>query len=345
MATYTENYGLSLPGQDEAPDIDVINQNMMIIDEALKKASNPPKEIIYKSEDGGFPQTGKDRTLYVDDTISPALMYIWNGSSYVPAGGTGGGSGDDTFDVSFTLLAEGWAGSSAPYAQTASIPGMTSGKAVVYALVSESAQPTAEEQADYQLISGLSQNTDSVTFYADAIPAGDMVIRAFCGAGTEETADLSVIAAPFYAQKDYTIGEKCINEGKLWKFTADKPAGAWDSTKVEVTNVDAELAELQEEVDELNSRGFLPNFENVIKLSFSANETWTATEDCWVMGHLKYASSQGGYDTNITCNGKFIASCYDSTSNAYSPVCIPLKKGTTIITGTYGGYVMRAYGL
>ena len=46
------------------------------------------KPIIYKSESGDFPLTGEEGILYVDDTISPALMYIWNGS-YVLAGGSG----------------------------------------------------------------------------------------------------------------------------------------------------------------------------------------------------------------------------------------------------------------
>lgn len=49
-------------------------------------AENP---IIYKSESGDFPLTGEEGILYVDDTISPALMYIWNGSKYIPAGGSG----------------------------------------------------------------------------------------------------------------------------------------------------------------------------------------------------------------------------------------------------------------
>ena len=47
------------------------------------------KPIIYKSESGDFPLTGEEGILYVDDTISPALMYIWNGSKYIPAGGSG----------------------------------------------------------------------------------------------------------------------------------------------------------------------------------------------------------------------------------------------------------------
>lgn len=144
----------------------------------------------------------------------------------------------------------------------------------------------------------------------------------------------------------YSSGDLRIHDNILHKANQDiSVAEPWTPAHWDATTIAAELKAQAEDISDLNSRGFLPNFENVIKLSFSADETWTATEDCWVMGYLIYASSQGGHDTNITCNGKIIASCYNSASNAYSPVCIPLKKGTTIITGVSGGYVMQAYGL
>lgn len=47
MATYTENYSLKLPGGQDPPDIDDINENMEIIDAQLKKNS----QLVVASND------------------------------------------------------------------------------------------------------------------------------------------------------------------------------------------------------------------------------------------------------------------------------------------------------
>ena len=109
---------------------------------------------------------------------------------------------------------------------------MTYEKAVVYAVQSDGASPTDDEKAEYAKITGISQNVNSITFYASEKPSTDIVIRAFNGAGTEDTADLSVIAAPFDSGKDYVEGEHCMNEGQMWKFDDAKSSGAWDPSKV-----------------------------------------------------------------------------------------------------------------
>lgn len=36
-----------------------------------------------------FPSVGDENKLYIDNTVNPALIYIWNGSAYIPAGGGG----------------------------------------------------------------------------------------------------------------------------------------------------------------------------------------------------------------------------------------------------------------
>lgn len=87
----------------------------------------------------------------------------------------------------------------------------------------------------------------------------------------------------------------------------------------------------------------MPNFNKIIKASFSAGETWTATEDCYVLGAMKYDPSQGQYDTTLLFGSKIIASCYGGGTNGftvYSPVSILLKKGAAIRTGTKGDYSM-----
>lgn len=180
------------------------------------------------------------------------------------------------FDATITIPATGWSGSSAPYAQTVSVSGMTSTKAVVYALVSNSETPTDTENANYGKITGISQNTNSVTFYADKKPAGDIVVRAFSGADTEQSADLSIIAVPFDAASSYSTGDYTLYEGQMYKFTAAKEPGSWDTSKATLTTVSgelksqaAELASQAEDIAELNSR--TDALESVLLLQLSEN--------------------------------------------------------------------------
>lgn len=165
------------------------------------------------------------------------------------------------FDATISIPATGWSGSSAPYAQTVSVSGMTATKAVVYALVSNSETPTDTENSNYGKITGISQNTDSVTFYAAEKPTADIVIRAFSGADTEQAADLSIIAAPFDAGSSYLADDYTLYEGQMYKFTENKDPGAWDTSKVTLTTVSdelksqaTELASQAEDIADLNSR-------------------------------------------------------------------------------------------
>lgn len=48
------------------------------------------------------------------------------------------------------------------------------------------------------------------------------------GTGSSGSSD----AKPFDEETIYTAGQYCVQEGQLYKFTSDKPAGAWDETTV-----------------------------------------------------------------------------------------------------------------
>lgn len=59
-------------------------------------------------------------------------------------------------------------------------------------------------------------------------------------------ANLSIIASQFYSDVAYYTGQYVIHDGKLYKFTSDHPAGAWNSAHVtedfigyELSNIDA----------------------------------------------------------------------------------------------------------
>ena len=60
----------------------------------------------------------------------------------------------------------------------------------------------------------------------------------------ESTAD------EFSVTKAYSTGNYCIYNNILYKFTSDKAAGAWDSSKVTSTTVAGELSSLNTNIDD-----------------------------------------------------------------------------------------------
>ncbi len=52
------------------------------------------------------------------------------------------------------------------------------------------------------------------------------------------------ISDAFSEGKDYVVGDYCIYLNALYKFTAAKPAGAWDGSKVVPVSVSQEIANL-----------------------------------------------------------------------------------------------------
>ena len=146
-----------------------------------------------------YPATGDAKTLYIDSTVNPPLMYTWNTvlEDYVITGGTGGsggGSGSTTgYDEVLQLPSTGWTGDVSPYTQTVTAKDMSSSKAVVYAQVTEQPIPSDEEMSAYDLICGILQETGQVTFYAYEKPEIDLTVRAFCGAGAASTNPSSVV--------------------------------------------------------------------------------------------------------------------------------------------------------
>lgn len=61
----------------------------------------------------------------------------------------------------------------------------------------------------------------------------------------------------FSDQKPYEVGDYCIYNNVLYKFIAQKTAGAWDSSKASVTTIDAELKSLLNQINTLYSGAML----------------------------------------------------------------------------------------
>jgi hypothetical protein len=70
------------------------------------KANELAKKPVYKSA-GGFPEVGDVFTVYIDDTVSPRLLYTWDEKNgYVLTGGTGGKPSGDGVVLLETTSAE-----------------------------------------------------------------------------------------------------------------------------------------------------------------------------------------------------------------------------------------------
>ena len=54
----------------------------------------------------------------------------------------------------------------------------------------------------------------------------------------------STLAAPFSTATDYTAGTYTVNNGNLYRFTVDHPAGAWDASHVVQTNLGQDVCNL-----------------------------------------------------------------------------------------------------
>lgn len=57
------------------------------------------------------------------------------------------------------------------------------------------------------------------------------------GGGVNDTFISPQIAAEFSTSKAYAVGDYCTYQGQVYRFTAAKSAGAWDSTKVTAVNI------------------------------------------------------------------------------------------------------------
>ena len=80
--------------------------------------------------------------------------------------------------------------------------------------------------------------------------SGDMLkIDTALGNAAKRTGD------KFNETETYAVGNLCIKDDLLYKFTAAKEAGAWDETKVKATTIEAEFEQLNGDITTHKSSG------------------------------------------------------------------------------------------
>lgn len=79
--------------------------------------------------------------------------------------------------------------------------------------------------------------------------SGDMLkIDTALGNAAKRTGD------KFNETETYAVGNLCIKDDLLYKFTAAKEAGAWDETKVKATTIEAEFEQLYGDITQLTEK-------------------------------------------------------------------------------------------
>lgn len=333
---------------------------------AAAKAANDAAKNVKNDFYGAyadFPATGEPNKLYIDTSSNPEKIYTWDSNTASYKAISGGSEENPTYDTTLTLTVAGWAGDSAPYAQTIAAAGMTADKALVFALISAGAVPTDAEFEAYGKITGVAQGVNNVTFYCDEKPTTELKIRAFCGAGSDEGTDLSIIADGFSANKDYAIGDYCVNESLLWEFTAAKGKGAWDSSKVTQRNVIGLIQSLQSRVSTLETQ--VSSLNASLKwsdwISFGTAYKYRLRNDGLVEIYIDMGLSSGG--TNITAGVPFenvitlpqeissqklvyLPGRWLGTSSRYWDCCITITNGNITLNTSVSDicYAVFAYG-
>ena len=128
----------------------------------------------------------------------------------------------------------------------------------------------------------------------------------------------------FDSTKDYAVGDYVIYDNKAWKFTTVHPAGAWDESHVEQTNILAEIAAQNKNFAELNKKltsviGF-PDYSNSEILITNKKGSGTITENGWLAINESGASSE----VSVKINNKITYSVRLANS-----LMIPVSSGDT----------------
>ena len=113
------------------------------------------------------------------------------------------------------------------------------------------------------------------------------------------------------------------------------------------TDVQAALDEELGKIDILSNRIAMPDYSNDAVLhTFSVGDSWTASEDCAIIGYMRYYSSQSDNNSAMYVNGIMIGVAYTNGANTYVPVYAFVSAGDVITTNANGQYNgIKAYKL
>jgi glycerophosphoryl diester phosphodiesterase len=149
------------------------------------------------------------------------------------------------------------------------------------------------------------------------------------GAAADAKAVGSVIAPQFSTSTTYAIGDYCIHEGTLYRFTSAH-TGAWSASDVEATNVGDEVGDLKSAIDDvadsckdgtgvLVEQGYFNDYYKAVDNSFGTYKyKYIAADNTFIMNRDETAGTK---KVGISMNDSGLTLAQRLVSIADYPVC------------------------
>lgn len=181
----------------------------------------------------------------------------------------------------------------------------------------------------YQMIN----NSDGTVSFVDVTEYeqvgsvfGQAQINAICAAVNGLTDSVS---DAFSEEKNYEVGDYAIYENILYRFTAEKTAGAWNPAAAEAVTVAGEL-------DKLNGNLIL-DYANAVTIPIKNNIGVTiSTKGMLFPYNFRYSGQETPY-VNIHINNTHIAIVNFSTAGRELPGPFPVSPGDIVKITISGG--------
>ena len=120
-------------------------------------------------------------------------------------------------------------------------------------------------------------------------------------------ANKATVADDFSTASNYAIGDYCLYGNTLYRFTAAKTAGAWDSSKVTEVKIGNELKAKQDSLSVQSA-----TVTNNVIPSAGSFQAYKYGKLCMVSGFAQYSSNQSSGTTLFTVSETFNAPYFTS---------------------------------
>lgn len=148
-------------------------------------------------------------------------------------------------------------------------------------------------------------------------------------------ADLSVIAPTFSAETAYTAGEYVTYESKLYKFTTDHAAGAWDVSDVTEVTVSDDLEKTYKSDDATESAiadaDYVPFYDS--SASASRKSTWSNFKNKILSG-VAMISAIGTNETGTTASRAYAVAEHFYKDGKFCTAIASIAQGATFTLNT-----------
>lgn len=123
----------------------------------------------------------------------------------------------------------------------------------------------------------------------------------------------------FSESKAYAIGDYCIYDNTLYKFTASKTAGAWNASVVEAVTITGELSELNSNLFDVNYISGVVQYTTASWTTGTGGFSYTIPKSGWYFLRSTFSGVSGGmtsaqFQLKVGTGAVGYNSVYNSTS-------------------------------